>query len=157
MVVALVASIRLEAAATLITALQVLAAVPLAVAVALALAQTGARARVVAWLAALPFPVENMNAVLNGLGEVLEVAFRDRAPAVTALNGALDRVSADCFVSKSGDDGDPSVVEVRIGVVDSKRNPSASNHQRLLRVQALVDEVLVPLAATSPVVEVRVK
>src|SRR3954462_13336243 len=70
-VVALVASIRLEAAPALITAFQGLAAVPLAVAVATALAQTSARARVVEWLSGVPFPVENMNAVLNGLGESL--------------------------------------------------------------------------------------
>ena len=63
-VVALMAAARMEAAPALITALQVLAAVPVAVAVAVTLVQTGARRRVVAWLASVPFPVENMNAVL---------------------------------------------------------------------------------------------
>ena len=40
----------------------------------------------VSWLASVPFPVENMNGVLNGLGEVLEITFRDRAPEKGELN-----------------------------------------------------------------------
>jgi hypothetical protein len=157
-VVALVAAVRVEAAPAVITALQALAAVPLAIAVGTVLAQRGARAEVVGWLAGLPFPVENMNAVLNGLGESLEVTFRAAAPGVKELNAVLERVSADCFVSKGPDDTkDPAVVEMRIGVVDEKRNPSVSNHRRYVRVQALVAEVLVPLGEEHPIVEVRVK
>jgi hypothetical protein len=157
-VVALVAAVRLEVAPTLITALQVLAAVPLAIAVAMTLYLMGTRPQVVAWLASVPFPVENVNAVLNGLGESLEVTFRDPAPDAKTLNAALDRVSPDCFVSKTTEDTkDPAVVELRIGVVDSKRNPSVSNHRRFVRVQALVAEVLVPLGERHPIVEVRVK
>src|SRR4051812_30795082 len=94
--VALVAAVHVEAAPALITALQVLAALPVVVAVALALSLGSARARVVDWLAGVPFPVENMNAVLNGLGEALEITFRDAAPDVKELNAVLDRVSPDC-------------------------------------------------------------
>lgn len=157
-VVALLAAVRFEAAPALITALQVLAPLPVLTAVALTLSLTGARARVVDWLAGVPFPVENVNAVLNGLGESLEVTFRDPAPDVKELNAALDRVSPECFVSRGTDDTkDPAVVEVRIGIVDEKRNPSVSNHRRFVRVQALVGEVLIPLAQHHPIVEVRVK
>jgi hypothetical protein len=155
--IALLAAVRLDADPGVLTRLEALALVPVCVSVAAALSLRGARARVVEWLATLPFPVENMNAVLNGLGEALEVTFRGPAPAAKDINDALDRVSPECFVSKTGDEGDPHVVELRIGVVDSKRNPSASNHRRLVRVQALVREVVAPLAAQNPVVEVRVK
>jgi hypothetical protein len=126
------------------------------------LALTGARARGVDWLAGLPFPVENLNAVLNGLGETLEITFRDAAPAPGALSAGLDRVSPECFVTSGGGAGDapagdPRCMEVRIGVVDSKQNPSGSNHTRYRRVQALVSEVLAPLADKHPIAEVRVK
>lgn len=156
--VALLAAIRLDASPGLVTGLEALAAVPITVAVAVALSLRSARARVVEWLAGVPFPIENMNAVLNGLGEALEVTFRERAPDVKDLNAALDRVSPDCFVSKSSDDtGNPAVVEVRIGIIDSKRNPSVSNHARFLRVRALVAEALAPIGDRHPIVEVRVK
>ena len=48
-------------------------------------------------------------------------------------------------------------VGIRIGVVDSKRNPAASNHRRYARVVALVEQVLVPLAERHPIASVRVK
>ncbi len=161
--VAWLAAVRLDASPGLVMALEAVAAAPIAVAVALALALRGARARVVAWLSTVPFPVENMNAVLNGLGEVLEVTFREGGPPTAELNLALDAVSAECFVTKGGEadpkppPGEPAAVEVRIGVVDSTRNPSVSNHQRFERVRALVQQVIVPLAARYPVTEVRVK
>ncbi len=51
----------------------------------------------------------------------------------------------------------PGRLEIRIGIVDSTRNPSVSNHRRFLRVQALVADVLIPLSERHPIVEVRVK
>jgi hypothetical protein len=158
--IGLLAAVRVEAAPALITCLEVLAALPVTVAVVLVLALRSARGGVIQWLAGVPFPIENMNAVLNGLGDALEVTFRDQSPEVKALNVALDQVSPDCFVS-SREDGDPadapSTLEIRIGVVDSTRNPSVSNHRRFVRVQALVAQVLIPLAERHPIVEVRVK
>ena len=164
--VALLAAIRVEAAPGLITGLEVLAALPITVAVTLAATLMPARGRVIDWLAGVPFPVENMNGVLNGLGEALEVTFRDQSPDVKALNLALDQISPECFVSSSfeGDGGSatgasppPPALEIRIGVVDSTRNPSVSNHRRFVRVQTLVAEVLIALAERHPIVEVRVK
>jgi hypothetical protein len=164
--VGLLAAVRLEATPGLVMGLELLAAVPVTVAVLVGLSLTRARGRVVEWLATLPFPVENLNAVLNGLGESLEVSFQGRGPDVKELNAALDQVSPESFVFKGGeaqapgvarDPAEPHVFEVRIGVVDSTRNPSASNHQRFRRVQAIVHEVLIPLAERHPIVEVRVK
>jgi len=161
-VVALVAAVRLEARPPIILLLQVLSAAPLVVAVLIALVLMRARAEVVDWLAGLPFPLENLNAVLNGLGESLEVTFAGATPQVPEFNVDLDKVSAETFVTQSGPEGETKSgerrwMEVRIGVVDSKRNPAASNHQRYARVRAIVEQVLVPLAAKFPIVEVRVK
>jgi hypothetical protein len=168
LLVGLLAAVRTDASPGLIATLEVLSAVPLAVALTLWMSLLGARARVVSWLSSVPFPVENMNGVLNGLGEVLEITFRERAPAVAELNAVLDRVSVECFVTRGAEndkakapakefDSPLPSVEVRIGIVDSTRNPSVSNHQRFERVRALVSEVLVPLAERYPIVEVRVK
>jgi hypothetical protein len=152
------AAVRLEAAQGITVLLEVLAILPALVALLATLGLRGARENVVAWLAAQPFPIENVNAVLNGLGEALEITFRARAPDVKTLNAALDRVSPDCFVGKGTEDTkDERVLEIRIGIIDSKRNPSGSNHRRFTRVKALVADVLVPLADESAVVEVRVK
>ena len=162
-VVALVAALRLEAPPVVILALEVLAAAPLVVAIVLTIGLVGARARVIDWLASLPFPVENLNAVLNGLGDSLVVSFRDDAPAVPEINVALEKVCAESFVTESGPEGaeprsnEPRWIDVRIGVGDSKRNPAATNWQRFERVQAIVHDVLVPLAERHPIVEVRVK
>jgi hypothetical protein len=155
--VALLVAIRVEAAPGVITALEVVAALPLAVAVMLSLALLGARGRVIDWLAGLPFPLENVNALLNGVGETLEITFQGKRPADAELNGELDHVSEDCFVADGAADGPRPWVEVRIGVVDSKRNPAASNHRRYQRVRALVSRVLVPLSRRFPIAEVRVK
>jgi hypothetical protein len=135
--------------------LQLIMALPLAAAASLTLALAGARATLVDWLAGLPFAVENMNAVLNGLGDSLEITFAGELPATERLNADLDRLHSDCFVTEAAPD--EKRLTVRIGVVDSKRNPAATNHQRYARVRALVDQVLVPLSATHPIVEVRVK
>jgi hypothetical protein len=178
----LLASLRIEAAAGLVPLFGALTALPLVLGVVVSLALLGARARVIDWLAGLPFPVENLNTVLNGLGEGLEITFAASCPPSPALNEQLEAVSQDAFVTRApvatGPQAvpnpgappetpvamepqaaaeEPPIVEVRIGVVDSARNPSASNFQRYERVRALIDTVLVPLHAKHPVVEVRIK
>jgi hypothetical protein len=156
---ALLVAIRVEASPTVVTALEVIAATPLLVAVVLWLALMGARAQVVDWLAGLPFPLENVNALLNGVGETLEITFRDARPDPAELNRALEQVSEDCFVAGNDEPGGAARpwMEVRIGVVDDKRNPAASNHRRYKRVRAIAGQVLVPLAERFPIAEVRVK
>lgn len=160
----LLASMRVEGAAGLVPIFGALTALPLVVGVVVWLALLGARARVIDWLAGLPFPVENFNTVLNGLGEGLEVTFVASFPPSPELNAQLDAVSPDCFVIKApaalephATATDPAMIEVRIGVIDSPRNPSASNFRRYERVRALIDAVLVPLHAKHPVAEVRIK
>lgn len=162
-VVGLLAALRVEAAPAIVLGLEIVAAVPAITGLACALALRGARGEVVDWLAGLPFPLENMNAVLNGLGDTIEVSFRGAAPDVPALNVDLDKVSVESFVMKAGPEGrdpaagEPRWVEIRVGVVDSKRNPSRTNHRRFERVRAIVDGVLVPLAERYPIAEARIR
>jgi hypothetical protein len=157
------AAMRLEASPIVQSSLEFVATAPLVIAVLISVALSGARQRVVGWLASVPFPVENMNLILNGLGEAFEITFRDQRPATPELNIVLERVSPESFVTLAPDGGadeparSPRAIEVRIGVVDSKRNPAGSNYQRYARVRRLVEQVLIPLAQQYPIEEVRMK
>ena len=151
--VAYLAARQSDAAPLVQQVLLVLAGLPLAAAILVPLVLLGARRRVVAWLAGLPFPVENVNALLNGLGDGLEITFRGAVPETPQLNAKLDEIHADCFVTDSKD----QTVTIRIGVIDSKRNPAASNHGRYKRVIELVERVLVPLHKGHPIDVVRVR
>ncbi|WP_437564034.1 hypothetical protein [Sorangium sp. So ce542] len=152
---AFLAALGRDAGPAVARALGALALAPIAVALAVSVALRGARRAVVAWLARQPFPVENLNAVLNGLGEALEVTFAGAVPDSAELNVELDKVHPDAFVT--GGVEDARTLDIRIGVVDSKRNPAATNHQRYARVRELVERVLVPLAERYPIQSVRVK
>lgn len=154
-VVALLTALQLGAPSIVVRIAQGLAALPLALAVVTSVALSGARRRVVAWLASVPFPVENLNAVLNGVGELLEVRFAESSPTSQELNPELDAVHTDVFVTRA--EPGEKLAEIRIGVVDSKRNPAASNHARYVRLQQIVERVLVPLSRRHAILEVRVK
>lgn len=171
-VIALLAARGLSAGPLVVMVLSGLAALPVLMAVGMSVGLRGARAKVVDWLAELPFPVENMNAVLNGLGEGIEITFADACPSSRELNAELDKVSPDAFVTRApdateasapaeaaaaGGAPEPPMIEVRIGVVDSTRNPAWSNHKRFERVRAVVSSVLVPLHGRFAVASVRFK
>lgn len=146
---------QMEVSARVEQALLVLVFVPIGIAVLVSLALLGSRGRLVEWLSKQPFPIENMNAILNGLGDGLEVTFQEgvKVPATPELNAKLDTVHQDCFVTESKD----GVVTMKIGVVDSKRNPAASNYRRYRRVMEMVEKILVPMHADLPIVTVRVR
>lgn len=139
----------------LVLALAVLAAAPMVLAIGLLVRLSGARNEVVGWLAGLPFPVDNMNAILNGVGDFAEIHFRDGMPDEKQLNAELDAVHTDIFVTEYDPLG--KVALVRLGVVDDKRNPARSNHARYRRVRAIVERVLVPTAAPFPIAGVYLK
>jgi len=168
--VSMLVALQLEASPLVVRAFAVVMVLPIAIAITVSIALRGARRRVVDWLTTLPFPVENLNALLNGVGEALEVSFVRKVPDAAELNALLDAVSDECFVtrgagvSEAADQSaegetseDEQVVEIRIGVVDSKRNPAATNYLRYQRVRALLDRTLIPLHERFPVSEVRVK
>ena len=64
---ATLAAMRLEASHMILNSLEIVVTLPIVVALAVVLAISGARQRVVEWLASLPFAVDNMNLILNGL------------------------------------------------------------------------------------------
>lgn len=119
-----------------------LAALPLLVATAASIALRGSRARVVDWLASVPFPIENVNALLAGTGDRLEVELAPGAalPERGELQKRLDEVSEQALCTEV--DAELRVVKIQLGVVDSKRNPQRTNHERWVRMQAVVERVL---------------
>ena len=136
-------------------ALAAVALLPLAVSVVLAVSQLSARDKVIDWLTSLPFAVENMNGLLNGVADRLSVRFAATRPDRKTLNAALEAVHEDCFVLEFEGDVDLEV-ELKIGVLDSKYNPSLAAHRRYRRVRQMITQVLVPIAADHPIDEVRI-
>lgn len=129
-------------------------AFPIAIAVGVNASLSAARSKVITWLGGLPFPVENVNAVLNGVAQHLVVRFEGETPTREALTDMLDGVHPDCFALDFHEE-EPEV-ELVIGVPDSKVNPAGASHQRFLRVQHMIDGCLVPLSADHPIMWVRV-
>ncbi|HEU4407558.1 MAG TPA: hypothetical protein VFS43_19990 [Polyangiaceae bacterium] len=132
--------------------------------------RVGARERVVRWLAAQPFPIDNVNGLLAGVGDSFEVVFSPqgsrRAPDRGALQPRLDEVSDDALVLKwpdpppEGEAGEPDeaarTVVIGLGVVPSKHFPYRTAYLRYRRFRELVERVLVPLHAERRLEGVRV-
>jgi hypothetical protein len=132
------------------------AALPLSASFLLSLTLGGSRRAVVRWLASLPFPIENMNAVLAGLGDTIEVVFEPgvEPPARSSLQPALEAISEDVlYVSERPDE---RTIEIRLGVIDSKRMPLRTNHLRWRRLVDVVERGLVPLSKTSAIQKVQI-
>jgi hypothetical protein len=132
------------------------ACLPALVSIAASVKLRGSRERVVAWLVTLPFEIGNMNAILAGLGDTIEVVFRKGSaiPPRSELQPKLEEVSEDVLMIR--EKSEELLVEIRLGVVDSKRNPLRTNHQRYARLQAVTEKVLVPLHARAPLDHVHV-
>src|SRR5258706_569954 len=111
---------------------------------------------VVGWLTTLPFPVDNMNALLAGMGDTIEVFFERRAelPDRSSLQPKLDEVSDDVLLVKERPE--EHSLEIRLGVIDSKRMPFRTNHQRYQRFCDVIERVLVPLSKTATISRVIV-
>lgn len=133
----------------------VVALVPFVAAALVARSLADGRERVLAFLEKLPFDVVNLNALLAGLGDTLEVELAEAPlPTRDELQPRLDAVSDDVLLTATR--ADERVLVLRLGVIDSKRRPHASAHARWVRFVAVVDRVLVPLAAERRVVRVLV-
>jgi hypothetical protein len=155
LVVGLFAIRRLSDARALYAVL-FLAAAPLVASAVLSFTLRGSREIVVRWLASLPFPIENMNALLAGLGDTIEVVFEPGAalPDRSTLQPKLDEVSDDVLLVKQRPE--ERTLEIRLGVVDSKRMPQRTNHQRWRRLVNVFERVLVPLSKSAPIHKVHV-
>jgi hypothetical protein len=132
------------------------AALPLVVSGLLSTLLGSSRAAVVAWLASLPFPIENMNALLAGLGDTIEVYFEpgEALPTRATLQPKLDEVSDDVLLVKERPE--EGSLEIRLGIIDSKRMPVRTNHHRWKRLVLVVEKTLVPLSKTSTIRKVLI-
>ncbi|MBW2526303.1 MAG: hypothetical protein JRI23_19130 [Deltaproteobacteria bacterium] len=133
--------------------LVVVALLPVWVSLGVGLSLLSARAKVVEWLVSLPFPVENMNGLLHGVGDRIRVRFEKTRPDRDALNAALEAVHEDCFVLEFEDETDLEV-ECKIGVLESKHNPTRAAYRRYRRVQQMIERVLVPISDEHPIADV---
>ncbi len=133
-----------------------LAAAPLIVSGGFSIAIRGSREVVVSWLASLPFPIENLNALLAGVSDGIEIIFEPGTdlPSRAVLQPKLEEVSDDLLLVKERPE--EQLLEVRLGVIDSKRMPLRTNHQRWKRLLDVVERVLVPLSKTLPIRQVRI-
>jgi hypothetical protein len=82
-----------------------LALLPFGVGVCATVALAGARARVVDWLASLPFPVGNVNGLLNGVGQNLRIRFKASRPTAEELDELLRQVDEGVFGGRAGGGG----------------------------------------------------
>jgi hypothetical protein len=143
---------RLDCPAAYVWTVFAVAAIPLVASfvVSLVLAKRS-RPQVVAWLASLPFDVVNLNAVLAGAADTVEVVFAEPVanaapvtlPTRAELTPKLDAIHPGLFLV----DERPEIrmISIRIGIVDSKRNPYRTNHARWVRLCTLVSAVLIPM------------
>jgi hypothetical protein len=134
--------------------LGVLAAAPIPICVVINIALLGARAKVVAWLSSLPFPVENLNAILAGFGEEFELYFEGDAPTRDQVMEHFARVSEDVFVLETH--ADQRMVRARLGVIVSKHNPQRQAQARYSRFRLVADKSLVPLHGQHAIARVLV-
>lgn len=132
------------------------AAVPLVASLLVSVLLRGSRANVVAWLSAVPFPVDNLNALLAGLGDTVEIVFAPGAdlPRRATLQPRLDAVSEDVLLVKERPE--ERTIEIRMGIIDSKRMPLRTNHQRWVRLLELMEKVFVPLGKSSAIERMRI-
>jgi hypothetical protein len=130
--------------------------VPIIGSFVMSVALRGGRQEVIRWLAEQPFAIENANTLLAGISDSFELSFatgHGPMPGQNELQKLLDAVSDDTLATY--EDRENHTHEVRIGVIDSKRLPLRSNHERYVRFQRLVTEVLVPLHKKHPLVQLR--
>lgn len=132
----------------------VIAVVPVVTCVGANLALRGARRRLVGWLASQPFPVENMNAILAGLGEEFEIHFGGEMPSREEVMEHLSRVSEDVFVLEEHED--QKLMLARLGVIVNKHLIQTAGWRRYDRMHRVVDQALVPLHGRYPIAMVRV-
>jgi hypothetical protein len=148
--------IRRSTDASALYAVLALAAVPLVASLLLSATLRGSRAKVVGWLGTVPFPVDNLNALLAGLGDTVEIVFAPGVdlPTRATLQPRLDAISEDMLLVKERPE--ERTVEIRMGIIDSKRMPLRTNHQRWKRLVALMEKVVVPLGQSRTIERVRI-
>lgn len=113
-----------------------------------------ARKAVVQWLSRIPFPVENLNALLSGAGEHFEVHFQGDMPSREVFMNHLEHASEEAYVLDQ--DEQERTISARFGVIESKYNPHAEAFRRYQRMRAIVERSLIPLHEKHPVERVLI-
>jgi hypothetical protein len=131
------------------------ALVPLVACAAANLALRDARERVIDWIASLPFPIENVNAVLAGAGEEFEVHFTGAAPSRDEVMGRFAVVSEDLLVLAVHDE--QRMVRARLGILDHKHDSFRDARLRYARLLETVGRALLPLHERSPIERVVIR
>ena len=129
-------------------------AAPLAGWLITSLVLRNARAQVVGWLASLPFPIENLNSILLGMGETFELYFESAMPTRDEVMGHLARVSDDVFVLECLDD--QRMMLARFGVIGSKHNLQRQAYGRYARLREIVGGSLLALHRDYPMSRLRI-
>jgi hypothetical protein len=128
--------------------------IPILASLSAHLALRHGRRDVVRWLLQVPFPVENVNAILCGSGEFFDVFFEGSMPDRDGLMGYLERASQDAYVIEL--DEDRHVMSARFGILESKLNPYGEAYRRFVRLKCVVDRALVPLHESHPIARVLI-
>lgn len=130
-----------------------IAALPLVVCVVANLAFRGARGKVVAWLQTVPFPIDNLNAVLSGAGEHFQIHFAGAPPDRATVMAALEAVCPEGYVIDT--DEAQRLINARFGIDESKYNPIGVAHRRYEATQRLIGGPLAAVHATHPITLIR--
>lgn len=137
--------------------LAVLALAPIVGAIVLSVSLRSARGEVVDFLASLPFPIENMNALLAGVSDELVIVVPDGAgklPDRAELQPKLDAIHDDALLTATDDER--RELAIKIGVPQNKHFPLRAAHERYARFVRIIREVVVPMASTLGVARVRI-
>lgn len=129
-------------------------ALPIVLALIVHVVLHNSRKAVVQWLSRIPFPVENLNAVLSGAGEHFEVRFLGDMPSREVFMTHLERASDEAYVLDQDDQ--ERTISARFGVIPSKYNPNAEAHRRYQRMRAIVERSLIPLHDAHPIERVLI-
>lgn len=129
------------------------AAAPIMLSVAVTISLRGARGDVVRWLQTVPFPIDNLNAVLSGSGENFDIHFVQDVPSRELIMDRLSAVSQEAFVIATDDA--TKIVSARFGIDESKYNPIGAAHRRYTMMKTMVDVALADLHRDYPIALVQ--
>lgn len=146
-----------EATTPLTLTLYALSLAPIIASQVIAVSLRNAREEVVAWLAAQPFAIENMNGLLCGISDTFELTFADDGKPSPTREEVQSRVGSIAEMTLATDDKpEQRLVVVQIGVIDSKVFPIRTTFQRYEQLKRIVEQALVPLHRERPIAQLRV-
>ena len=109
----------------------------------------------VEWLTSLPFPVENLNTLLAGLGDTVEVVFAPGVP-IPSRAELQPELESDLRRRRSSPASAPKKGCSKFGwaIIDPSACRYAATIERWKRLVALVEQVVIPRAKSSTVLRI---